>query len=154
LYLFEVTLKTKKKSRLARRCSVSAKTNKINLQQEATPSYDIVARICFAMARNLKSNIARGNTVVPPARLTGGVATKQGVHRALIEIMGILPRSSSCRPTSPAWALLGAVLIVRDCELVRPLSGLDTLRIRVPPILPARPNACPDSRGELTTVTT
>ncbi|CAO0822424.1 hypothetical protein DFAR_3030003 [Desulfarculales bacterium] len=59
----------------------------IRLQQEATLDYDVVAGQCFAMARILKSNIAKGKTVIPPVCFTGGVAANRGVRRALIDIM-------------------------------------------------------------------
>ena len=77
-----IALKSENPPRLAGRCSVFAKSDMIHLQQEATPDYDIVAGLCFAMARNLKSNIAKGKTVVPPVCFVGGVAANQGVHRA------------------------------------------------------------------------
>ena len=86
-----IALKSENPPRLAGRCSVFAKSDMIHLQQEATPDYDIVAGLCFAMARNLKSNIAKGKTVVPPVCFVGGVAANQGVHRALIEIFGLKP---------------------------------------------------------------
>ena len=68
----ELALKSQNPPRLAGRCSVFAKTDMIHLQQDATPDYDIVAGLCFAMARNLKSNIAKGKKVTPPVIFTGG----------------------------------------------------------------------------------
>ena len=86
-----IALQSQNPPRLAGRCSVFAKSDMIHLQQEATPDYDIVAGLCYAMARNLKSNIAKGKKVVPPVAFIGGVAANQGVHRALIDIMDLEP---------------------------------------------------------------
>ncbi len=126
----EIALKSKNPPRLAGRCSVFAKSDMIHLQQEATPDYDIVAGLCFAMARNLKSNIAKGKTVVPPVCFTGGVAANQGVRRALIEIMGITPRELIVPERFACMGALGAALMARDKGLALPLAGLDPLRAR------------------------
>ena len=53
-------LKSTVPPRLAGRCSVFAKSDMIHLQQGATPDYEIMAGLCYAMVRNLKSNIAKG----------------------------------------------------------------------------------------------
>ena len=80
-------LKSQTPPRLAGRCSVFAKTDMIHLQQEATPVHDIMAGLCFAVARNLKSNIAKGKRIIPPVCFTGGVAANLGVRRALAEVL-------------------------------------------------------------------
>ena len=54
----ELALKSENPPRIAGRCSVSAKSDMIHLQQRGTPVYDIVAGLCHAVARNFKSNIA------------------------------------------------------------------------------------------------
>ncbi len=56
----ELALKSKTPPRIAGRCSVFAKSDMIHLQQIATPDYDIVAGLCYAMARNFKSNVGKG----------------------------------------------------------------------------------------------
>ena len=123
----EIALQSQNPPRLAGRCSVFAKTDMIHLQQDATPDYDIVAGLCFAMARNLKSNIAKGKTVVPPVCFTGGVAANRGVHRALKEIMDldddqlIVPQHFGC------MGALGAALTARDQDHRAPLPELDAL---------------------------
>ena len=59
----ELALKSTTPPRMAGRCSVFAKTDMIHLQQGATPDYEIIAGLCLAMARNLKSNIAKGKII-------------------------------------------------------------------------------------------
>ena len=68
----QIALKSKTPPRIAGRCSVFAKTDMIHLQQGATPDYDIVAGLCYALARNFKSNIGKGKTYYPARLLPGG----------------------------------------------------------------------------------
>jgi activator of 2-hydroxyglutaryl-CoA dehydratase len=56
----QLALKSTSPPRIAGRCSVFAKSDMIHLQQIATPDYDIVAGLCYALARNFKSNIGKG----------------------------------------------------------------------------------------------
>jgi len=72
--------------RMAGRCSVFAKSDMIHLQQQATPNCDIIAGLCLALARNLKSNLGCGREFVKPIVFTGGVAANIGVVRALEEV--------------------------------------------------------------------
>ena len=53
----EMALKSVNPPRIAGRCSVFAKSDMIHLQQIATPLHDIVAGLCFAVARNFKSTL-------------------------------------------------------------------------------------------------
>jgi predicted CoA-substrate-specific enzyme activase len=78
----ELALKSKNPPRIAGRCSVFAKSDMIHLQQIATPDYDIVAGLCFAMARNFKSSIAKGKKIEKPISFQGGVAANPGMRRA------------------------------------------------------------------------
>ncbi|MGD8562969.1 MAG: acyl-CoA dehydratase activase [Desulfarculaceae bacterium] len=125
-----IALDSQNPPRLAGRCSVFAKTDMIHLQQEATPDYDIVAGLCFAMARNLKSNIAKGKKVTPPVCFTGGVAANQGVHRALIEIMGLEPEQLIVPEHFGCMGAWGAALTAREMGEIRPLPSLDALEQR------------------------
>ncbi|MBU1627406.1 CoA activase, partial [bacterium] len=77
---------SKNPPRIAGRCSVFAKSDMIHLQQEATPDYDIVAGLCFAMIRNLKGTQGKGRALNKPFSLQGGVAANSGIVRAVKEI--------------------------------------------------------------------
>ena len=77
-----LALKSKTVPRLAGRCSVFAKSDMIHLQQQATPTHDIIAGLCLALARGLKSNLGCGRHFVKPILFTGGVAANAGVVRA------------------------------------------------------------------------
>ncbi len=85
----ELSLRSKNPPRVAGRCSVFAKSDMIHLQQIATPVEDIVAGLCFAVARNFKGSIARGRNIVQPASFQGGVAANTGMRRAFREILGL-----------------------------------------------------------------
>ncbi len=83
----KLALKSKNPPRIAGRCSVFAKSDMIHLQQVATPDYDIVAGLCFAVARNFKSSIARGKKFDKPIAFEGGVAANPGMIRAFTEVL-------------------------------------------------------------------
>src|SRR5512143_2246231 len=110
----ELALKSKNPPRIAGRCSVFAKSDMIHLQQLATPDYDIVAGLCFAVARNFKSTIGRGKKMEPPVMFAGGVAANAGMVRAFREVMEtpegmfIVPEHFSCLPAA------GAALLARE----------------------------------------
>jgi predicted CoA-substrate-specific enzyme activase len=84
-----LALKAKKPPRIAGRCSVFAKSDMIHLQQIATPFEDIIAGLCFAVARNFKGSIARGRNIIPPVSFQGGVAANKGMARAFKEIFSL-----------------------------------------------------------------
>jgi predicted CoA-substrate-specific enzyme activase len=83
----ELAMKSTDPPRIAGRCSVFAKSDMIHLQQIATPVYDIVAGLCFAVARNFISSLARGKKLEFPVIFQGGVAANQGMVRAFSEIL-------------------------------------------------------------------
>ncbi len=82
----EMALKSKNPPRIAGRCSVFAKSDMIHLQQIATPLHDIVAGLCFAVARNFKSALGRGKKFEKPFAFQGGVAANAGMVRAFTEV--------------------------------------------------------------------
>ena len=82
-------LKTKNPPRIAGRCSVFAKSDMIHLQQIATPVEDIVAGLCFAVARNFRGSIMRGRILKRPVSFQGGVAANQAMVRAFKEVLSI-----------------------------------------------------------------
>ena len=85
----DLALESENPPRIAGRCSVFAKSDMIHLQQIATPVEDIVAGLCFAVARNFKGAISKGRNVTSPVSFQGGVAANKGVIRAFREVFGI-----------------------------------------------------------------
>lgn len=85
----EMALESKSVPQMAGRCSVFAKSDMIHLQQQATPMCDIIAGLCLALARSLKSNLGGGREFVKPVIFTGGVAANIGVVRAFENVLGL-----------------------------------------------------------------
>lgn len=83
----KLALVSKSPPRIAGRCSVFAKSDMIHLQQKGTPIEDIIAGVCFAVARNFKSNIARRKNFPKPVVFCGGVAANSGMVRAFKEVL-------------------------------------------------------------------
>jgi len=110
----EQSLKSTTPPRIAGRCSVFAKTDMIHLQQGATPDYEIIAGLCQAMARNLKSNIAKGKTVTPPVAFQGGVAHNLGVRQAFRQVFDLDEAGLIIPPHFCALGAVGAVLAARE----------------------------------------
>ncbi len=83
----ELSLKSKDPPRIAGRCSVFAKSDMIHLQQIATPVHDIVAGLCFAVARNFISSLGRGKNIQFPVMFQGGVSSNVGMIRAFKDLL-------------------------------------------------------------------
>jgi predicted CoA-substrate-specific enzyme activase len=110
----ELSLKSTTPPRIAGRCSVFAKTDMIHLQQGATPDFEIIAGLCQAMARNLKSNIAKGKTITPPVAFQGGVAHNLGVRRAFRQVFDLDETGLIIPPHFCGLGAIGAALAVRE----------------------------------------
>jgi predicted CoA-substrate-specific enzyme activase len=110
----QLALKSATPPRIAGRCSVFAKTDMIHLQQGATPDFEIIAGLCLAMVRNLKSNIAKGKTITPPVVFQGGVAHNLGVRQAFRQIFNLDDAGLIIPPHFCALGAVGAVLVARE----------------------------------------
>jgi len=119
--------------RLAGRCSVFAKTDMIHLQQGATPDFEIIAGLCYALIRNLRSNLAKGKRILPPVSFQGGVAANEGVRRALVEVLELGDGELVVPEHFYSMGAIGAALATldrpaEDLKAARGFSGLDRLR--------------------------
>ena len=110
----ELALKSTTPPRVAGRCSVFAKTDMIHLQQGATPDFEIIAGLCRAMGRNLKSNIGKGKTITPPVAFQGGVAHNLGVRQAFRQVFGLDETGLLIPPHFCSLGAVGAVLVARE----------------------------------------
>ncbi|MBE0534303.1 MAG: CoA activase, partial [Phycisphaerae bacterium] len=100
--------------RMAGRCSVFAKSDMIHLQQQATPMCDIIAGLCLALARGLKSNLAAGRTLHKPIVFTGGVAANKAVVRAFEEVLDLAAGEMIVPEEHFFTGAMGAVLAAPD----------------------------------------
>ncbi|MDO9463239.1 MAG: acyl-CoA dehydratase activase, partial [Deltaproteobacteria bacterium] len=123
-----LALESKAPPRIAGRCSVFAKSDMIHLQQEATPVYDIVAGLCYAMARNLKGNIGKGKKFHKPISFQGGVAANLGVRRAFTDILGLEEGELIIPRHFLSMGAVGAILLtLEDPAYVHKFQDLEPL---------------------------
>jgi len=124
----ENALKSTTPPRIAGRCSVFAKTDMIHLQQGATPDYEIIAGLCQAVARNLKSNIAKGKTIKAPVVFQGGVAHNLGVRQAFRQVFEVDETGLIIPPHFCALGAVGAVITVKEQPLAEFTLNLQPLK--------------------------
>jgi predicted CoA-substrate-specific enzyme activase len=116
--------------RIAGRCSVFAKSDMIHHQQIATPLHDIVAGLCFALARNFRSNVARSKEIKKPVIFSGGVAANTGMIRAFREILNLADGELIISPHHAAMGAIGAVYYARANNLIiNHFSGISNLEV-------------------------
>ena len=131
--------------RIAGRCSVFAKSDMIHHQQIATPLHDIVAGLCFALARNFKSNVARRKEILKPVIFSGGVAANTGMIRAFKETLNLIDGELIIPVHHSAMGAIGAVYYALAnkldlnhlpgiSKLDEYLSGTATEFISLPPL--------------------
>lgn len=110
----QLSLQSKNVPRMAGRCSVFAKSDMIHLQQQATPTCDIIAGLSQALARNLKSNLGCGRKFPRPIIFTGGVAANAGVVKALGKVFGLGEGQLLVPAEHFFTGAIGAVLVAQN----------------------------------------
>jgi predicted CoA-substrate-specific enzyme activase len=131
--------------RIAGRCSVFAKSDMIHHQQIATPLHDIVAGLCFALARNFRSNVARSKEIIKPVIFSGGVAANIGMVRAFRETLNLTEGELIIPAHHAAMGAIGAVYYAcanklnmnhfsGTSKLEEYLAGTTTEFISLPPL--------------------
>ncbi|MBN1391274.1 MAG: hypothetical protein JW947_00550 [Sedimentisphaerales bacterium] len=110
----QLALRSKTVPRMAGRCSVFAKSDMIHLQQQATPTHDIIAGLCLALARNLKGDLGCGREFVKPIIFTGGVAANIGVVRALENVFELKQGELVVPEQHFFTGAIGAILVAED----------------------------------------
>ncbi|HFC98565.1 MAG TPA: CoA activase [Thermosulfurimonas dismutans] len=148
-----LALKAENIPRIAGRCTVFAKSDMIHLQQAAVPDHEIIAGLCFAIVRNLKSNLAKGRKVEPPVVFQGGVAANLGVRRAIREVFGLSEEELIIPEYHGIMGAIGAALYGLDGKAASPYRGAEILRAylrerkpapkRFPPLTPFRSQYLP-----------
>lgn len=83
--------RAEKPATIAGRCSVFAKSDMVHLRQEGTSQEEIIAGLCYALARNYISNLGKGRKFVKPVAFQGGVAANKGVVKAFEELLELKP---------------------------------------------------------------
>ena len=140
-----MALKSVDPPRIAGRCSVFAKSDMIHHQQIATPLHDIVAGLCFALARNFRSNVARSKEIRKPVVFSGGVAANSGMIRAFRETLNLIDGELIIPTHHSAMGAIGAVYYARAnnldmdhfsgiLRLEEYLTGVATEFVSLPPL--------------------
>ncbi|HEY5471362.1 MAG TPA: acyl-CoA dehydratase activase [Bacteroidales bacterium] len=111
-----MSLKSVDPPRIAGRCSVFAKSDMIHHQQIATPLHDIVAGLCFALARNFRSNLARSKEIKKPVIFSGGVAANIGMVRAFTEILDLKENELIISNHHASMGAIGAVIYAHSVK--------------------------------------
>jgi len=106
----EMAMRSVNPPRIAGRCSVFAKSDMIHHQQLATPLHDIVAGLCFALARNFRSTVARSKEIKRPVIFSGGVAANIGMVRAFREVLDLKGDELIIPEHHASMGAIGAVL--------------------------------------------
>ncbi len=118
-----IALESKKPARIAGRCSVFAKSDMIHLQQIGTPVEDLIAGLCYALARNFKSAIIKGRNLVPPVAFIGGVAGNSGMTAAFLSVLNIKEKDLVIPEHYRAISAIGAVLHARESDWQQKFKG-------------------------------
>jgi predicted CoA-substrate-specific enzyme activase len=122
-----MALQSQHPPRIAGRCSVFAKSDMIHLQQEGCPDYDIVAGLCFAMARNFRAVIGKGKEFLPQVSFQGGVAANAGMIRAFRELLELDKETLIIPKHHASMGAIGALLAAAERRELRPFKGLEAL---------------------------
>jgi len=121
----QLALKSKNPPRIAGRCSVFAKSDMIHLQQIATPDYDIVAGLCYALARNFKSNIGKGKAFLKPVVFQGGVAANVGMRKAFQDVLELADGELIIPKYFASMGAIGSILISMEDQNSKKIERLD-----------------------------
>ncbi|MCK4353429.1 2-hydroxyglutaryl-CoA dehydratase [candidate division WOR-3 bacterium] len=85
----QLALQSKSPARIAGRCTVFAESDMIHKQQLGYGIEDIIAGLCKSLVRNYLVNVAKGKPILPPIVFQGGVASNEGIRKALEEELGM-----------------------------------------------------------------
>ena len=126
-----LALQSERPPRIAGRCSVFAKSDMIHLQQIGTPDYDIVAGLCYSVARSFKSSVGRGKVFRNPIAFQGGVAANVGVVKAFNDVLDLRDGELVIPEHFTSMGAIGAVFVAleRGKKLHKPWSGPEAIRV-------------------------
>lgn len=125
----ELAMESGNPPHIAGRCSVFAKSDMIHHQQRGVPTKDIIAGLCYAVARNFKGTIVKTKKIQPPVAFLGGVGLNPGVIRAFKDVFNL----DDGEIIIPEWCVfagaIGAALLGKDftidtADLIKNLERL------------------------------
>ena len=83
----EIALTSKTPTIIASRCTIFAESDMIHKQQIGHSREDIIAGLCYGLARNFLANIAKGKKIHPPIVFLGGVSENLGMRKAFGDVL-------------------------------------------------------------------
>ncbi len=122
-----LALESKNPAKIAGRCTVFAKSDMIHLQQVSTPISDIVAGLCYAVARTFIGTIAKGKKFEKPIIFQGGVAYNKGMIKAFEDILGLKKGELIIPEHHTVMSAIGIAMISRREKRLK-FNGLGTLK--------------------------
>src|SRR4030043_1340522 len=126
----QLALRSTNPPRIAGRCRVFAKSDMIHLQQIATPDYDIVAGLCYALARNFKSNIGKGKKFGRPVSFQGGGGATGGMRKAFQDVLELSDGELIIPKHFASMGAIGAVLVTQESREIKTIKRLDLALLR------------------------
>ena len=112
-----LALESENPPHIAGRCSVFAKSDMIHHQQRGVPAKDIIAGLCYAVARNFKGTIVKTKKIKKPIAFLGGVGLNPGVIEAFKNVFGL----SDADIMVPEWCVyagaIGAALLATEFKI-------------------------------------
>ena len=123
----KLALESKNPSKIAGRCTVFAKSDMIHLQQVSTPIQDIVAGLCYAVARTFIGTIAKGKKFEKPVIFQGGVAFNLGMVRAFKDILELKDNELIIPEHHTVMSAIGIAIISRNEKNFK-FNGLGPLK--------------------------
>uniref|UniRef100_A0A7C4XE87 CoA activase n=1 Tax=candidate division WOR-3 bacterium TaxID=2052148 RepID=A0A7C4XE87_UNCW3 len=96
-------------------------------QQIGTPIEDLIAGLCYSLARNFKSAILKGKRISIPVAFIGGVAGNSGVKKALEEVLNLNPEDLIIPEYYKTIQAIGAVLSARAQGWSKKFTGIEDL---------------------------
>jgi len=117
----KLALESENPPHIAGRCSVFAKSDMIHHQQRGVPTKDIIAGLCYALARNFKGSIVKTKKIQTPIAFVGGVGLNSGVIKAFKDVFDL----GDSELFVPEWSVfagaVGAALLAADYKIETPV---------------------------------
>ncbi len=126
--LGDIAMQSENPPRIAGRCSVFAKSDMIHLQQIATPDKDILAGLCYALARNFKSSIGKGEEFRRPIVFQGGVAANPAMRKAFNDVLKLEEGELIIPEHFTAMGAIGSVLQAEQEGIETGAPDLEAIR--------------------------
>ena len=123
----KLALKSVNPPHIAGRCSVFAKSDMIHHQQIGTSDYDIIAGLCYAVARNYKSTILKKKKLVKPVVFIGGVSLNVGVVKSIKDELGLNDEELIVPEYNLYYGALGAAIKEKEKSTGKCSINIDVL---------------------------